>query len=938
MLMLDSSRRARISARARRLNRRVSRYNRWLVASLIGCALVVLTVLALVPLPKEISSSQEFFEGLDRSLLTAALLAFAAYFWFNFWITHWATRELLRVAQETPEQMFPHLPEGASSNQVFGREHLVKEMVRTLRLPKRRRWSRESAFGGGPLIVVGSTGSGKTTLLLALSAYLAKEHLVVPIVLSLRDRVNDLQENDFAKLAVERFGELVNPYIKTEAEADKLWRWMCKRNRLVILADDLDRSSQVNGQDPYRTQIRLALDAARRRNLPLVVTTRPSGLPPDLSEIPIDLSAVGLRGRKRAAEYVLRRAGRVGDSKAGELVESNIEQGDLLENAFYLTLLARLLRVGLLDEPAGGGRHAVRLGLLSADRARICGEGVLNKRDSDQREKALSDLEHLAVASLVPADESGFDSRWLSEVRHGEQFGLLSLDGRGRPQFKHEVLHAYYASRAIVGGAAWKERLKQKPTGARMQLTLVLAAAGGAGPDFCREACNRLLDEVEGLASDQHLLRATGAAELAKAGGFFDLDGEIAGRCLQKKAGASSVVKRAALEQLEKLGGSGAVDALWGYAQDDDYGTRWAAVECLVRRCSKKVGSGGEAIREPFKTDAYTIIDSKIVRALAEARELLELPKDRRLDDSDRRIVLLKQLAWMLPSLRTSAKDPDLHSRIDGHLQELLLLEREGVTSQRGLEASVAQGFKADALSRPEAPPDPYAMKMLRERAVFWYSQLNLVHALALRMARDPDCDADSLTSIIEEVRRRERVRIGALNGSGGNGNADLHPMLLYAAKLCKKELKGTGGEERLERMKEVVWRDEGTVVSARPRRLKRPAAQLVGELTVLLNLNETGSPEQRRVFGEGTTLPHCLHGSRRRREFQQGCHDDCGFDLCPFEPARDEPSAHRELSRAFCRDQRLKASFRIAKGWGSGAIPFTLAEFWSRLESRARF
>jgi hypothetical protein len=926
--MLSLRRRLRISIRPSELGRLTDRYYRWFAIG-IPVFLVLFVILAIVaavmPWPATLPEGRGFAGSLDRSLITPLVLALAAYIYFYFLIAHRATHELLRVAQQAPEQMFPHSPEADSAKEVFGRDRLVEEIANGVRSPN-----------SYPQIVVGGTGSGKTTLLLALASRLADEHLIVPIVLNLQDKDNDLEKYDFTDLAVKRFEQLVDPHIKTEAEADKLWRWMRKGRRIVVLADDLDRSRQVNDNDPYRTKIRLALEEARRRNLPLVVTTRPSGLPSGLREAPIDLSDPDseLKGTNRAAKYVLRRSGSERKGARG-LVKRNIEKGDLLENAFYLSLLASLLQVGALKEPASGGRHAVRLELLDADRKRIRSEKIQGKNERGRRDRALGGIEDLAAAWLVPIDTQTLEAHSLDAVRDGERFGILSLDKQGRPQFKHEVLHAYYASRAIARGEEWESKLDQKPNGARVQLTLVLAAARSKDEDFCREACDRLLADVDGLTPDQRLLRAAGAAELAKAGSFSERDPEIAKGCLEAKADASPVAKRAALKQLETLGGKEAVKALWEYAQDDDYGTRWAAVECLIRRCSDGTSAGGETIHSPCEAEAYEVVETKIEKALKEGRKLLE--RRERADDWDPRIILLKQLAWMLPSLRTGAKDSELRERIDAHLKELLRLERKGITSQRGLEASVAQGFKTDARLHPKEAPDPYAREMLRKRAVFWYSQLNLVHALALRMARDPAYGPNSLASIVTAVRRRERERKCGGDESGAV-TGDLHPMLLCAAKLCEKELRGEPGEKRLRQMRHVVWEDEGVVVSRRPRKLDRAAAQLVGEIAVLLNLHETGSPEQRREFGEKVTLPHCLQGNRRWHEFHESCHKDCSFKLCPFQPTRDKPSAHRELSRAFCRDQRQHASFWTAWRWGSRVFPRTLPEFWRRLESQARF
>lgn len=905
--MLGLPRRPRVSIRSGLFGRLIkNRFNRWLALVAVATALLVAFALALVDMPKPFSDWRGLFENLDRSLITAAALGAAAYFWFNFWTTHWATRELLRVAQRTPEELFPHAPEAGSSGHVYGRGQLVKEISDGLCAP-----------GAGPQIVVGDTGSGKTTVLLALASHLARKHFIVPIVLSLRDKDNDLGEKDFTELAVKRFTELVDPYTQSTAEADRLWRWMRKRGRIVVLADDLDRSGQVSGDDPYRTQIRLALDSARRGALPMIVTTRPSGLPPDLDESPIDLSKVELEGKGSATEYVLERAGRK-DEDARALVERNIKRGKLLENAFYLTLLVRLLRVDALEDPADGGRHAVRLALLDADRARLCGEEVLDEHERERREEALLRIEDLAADWLVPKTDPGFDSRWLSAVRDGERFGLLSLDDRRHPQFKHEVLHAYFASRAIARGASWKEHLRRKPNGARMQLTLVLRAARRNDHDFCGEGCERLLGDVKGMTPDQRLLRATSAAEIAKAGSYSGHDREIAAALLAS-ADAGPVAKHSALEQLEALGGEEAVVALWEYARDDDYNTRWAAVEILVQRCTRS-GDGDGEVRPPFGTDAYTIVDPLIEAALAAAEPLLERPEAERVGDWDQQILLLKQLGWMLPSLRTATKDPTRRKRVQTQLQRLLELESEGVTSERGLEASIAQGFKTDARKNPEVAPDPAAKAMLQS-AVFWYSQLNLVHALALRMATNSDYGARSLKPIVSKIE-----------------SGDPHPMLLYATKLCRNALWGRAGEKKLRRVKRVVWKDESVVVARRPRKLSRAAAQLVGEITVLLNLNETGSPRQRREFATKTTLPHCLQGSRRLREFRDGCLGNCEFKLCPFQPARDEPSAHRELSRAFCRDQRLHARPRTAWRWRSRVPPRALPEFWRWLESQARF
>jgi hypothetical protein len=903
----------------RALRRLSSRAPRWLAVVAVVSILAVAVAVATIDLPAFFSPVGDTSESLLRNLVTAFVLAVLAYLWFYFWTGHRATRNLIKISRDSPELLFPYAPDIGSAEHVFGRRRLIADVAVDL----------HQSEGVGPQIVAGHSGTGKTTFLLALAAHLADEHSVLPIVLSLRDSDNDLESADFSELAINRFRQLIDPYTKTESEVDKLWRWMCSRRRVVVLADDLDRNPAA-AADPYKTRIRLALDAARRRDLPLVLTTRPAGLPPDLREPVIDLNAQPLDDdapgdeARPSTAYVLRRAGRPeDDEEARRLVEANVDGGGLLDNAYYLSLLARVLRAGMLTPPPGGDKYAARLALLDAERGRLCGDSTLPSSEREWRDSALREVEDLAVAWLSPRRKSGFEDRWLDAVRHGERFGLLSLDGWGRPQFGHEVLHAYYASRAIArGDLGWITALHERPSSPRVQLALVLAAAGRRDERFCRRAVQKLLDDSGVSTADQKLLRAVGAAEIARAGAFSKCDREIVERCTEARAAAGTVAKHAALEQIARLGGEAAIEALWAYAEDDDYDTRWRAVDWLVRRCSADRGDAEvESMRAPFGAAAYDVLDPMIKDDLSWAARLLD--EEKRPDDWEPPIPRLKKMAWLLPALRTGATG-SLRSRLERRLETLIDLETRGITPQRGLEASLAQGFKIDARLNQTVPPDRDVQEMLG-KVTFWYSQLNLVHALALRMAYDKDFNADSLKRIVAGI---------------GNGlhDLELHPLLRSAARLCRKGLRGSAGEKRARRLERFVWEDEGVVVSGRPAGLDRRAARLVGEITVLLNLNETGDAGQRERFGEALTVPHCVGKSHRRRELRKGCVERCQFGYCPFQPALDRISAHREISRAFCSDQRLRATWLSTFRSSSGASRGGLREFWRWMEAQARF
>src|SRR5205085_10271044 len=133
----------------------------------------------------------------------------------------------------------------------------------------------------------------------------------------------------------------------------------------------------------------------------------------------------------------------------------------------------------------------------------------------------------------------------LRSLRAGEQFGLLDVDESGTYRFKHEVMHAYLASRVVydepeaVGAFApvkdanpLIDAVKAAPGAPRVQLALAFAAATSQEPSFCRRVCELVLHTHDPSSDERLLLRAVAAAEVASAGEFHELDDEIAGVCM----------------------------------------------------------------------------------------------------------------------------------------------------------------------------------------------------------------------------------------------------------------------------------------------------------------------------------------------------------------------------------------------------------------------
>jgi hypothetical protein len=897
-------------------------------------AFALLTAILAVAVVLALATPGNDLTNLGRNLLTTLAVALLAYLWFYVWTGRRATDRLRSQAAARPESLFAVPPRVGRAKHVFGRQPLIEEIAR----------KATSGPGVRPQLIVGDTGSGKTSLLLALADHLAQLG-ILPIVISLRDA----EKLDFVELAEARFKEDIDPHIRTATDAEKLWRWMRRQRDIVVLADDLDRA-KVPGptEDPYKTAARLALEAARHRELALVVTSRPEGLPRGVAVETVALGPLQMEVAG-AVQELLKRVGR--DRDEDDVVHDNVAQGKLTDNPFYLGVVTDLLRLRSLQRPpAGGDEHTVRVALLNAWREALLGRATVSPQERERREQVLDRVADFAAARLPPEDppaphpppgdppiDRSAEDQWLQALHAAERFDLVEVDDEGRYRFKHDAMHAYFASRVLTRDRRpLLAALRRAPDAPRVQLALVFAAAATYDPVFCKETCESLLATSAQLVDEQRLLRAAAAAEVASAGAFHELDDSIAATCVDARRYASPLVRRSVLTQIAKLSGECAVKALWEFACDDDYGVRWAAAKELVDRCS-----GEQQIPAGLDPGAF-VSGAHAYGALAEhiAHSLEDAERSGLRDEWTPEILPLKHIAWILPRLRTqmqALKDHRLDAQVTGHLKKLIELESTQVThGQKGLEASLAQGFKADAWHNRTGGVDEDALALLG-RAEFWYSQLNLLHAITLRAARSglPQ-GTHSVSDLLAPDRdprgesREERLK-------------QRHPFLRAAAELCDEalaEVAQTGDPEAVDLLLDrYVWEDEGKLVSGPPGDLVPDATQLVGDIVVLLNMNEIGDEQEREDFGRNNELPHCMGGSRDRRELFEECAgaDRCKFRLCPYEPVINRLSAHREISRSFCLHQQRNAKARVAKRWGSKVEGRALRDFWDDLESKAR-
>ena len=832
---------------------------------------------------------------------TAIAVGALAYMWFVTRTRRRALSRVLQVARLTPEELF-FPAAGERRPPPIGRDRLVAALANDL----------QRRFRPSPEILVGETGAGKTTVLLALAHYMA-ERGVVPIPISLRGVKQD--KLDFHQLAHDRFLDLVDPYVESESDAERVWRALCIDHSLVVLADDLDRSAADDEDDHRRTATRHALERAYDRELPLVVTSRRDGVPPALERWAIELDELEVNDRQAEA-HVVARSGWHADQVQVD-VGAIVREGALRENPFYLQTAAALLAAERLPPSPGGDRRGVRVKLLEAYRtALLDGKLAADARlDAHGRAETLDRLEEIAAATLVqPA--AGTPDWQLLDV--AERLGLLEVvDAKGRYRWVHQVVHAYLASRRVARDPGLRDAaIAADPTSPLVQLTLVLANAALRDQEYAEATCSAMRSATADLPPDKRLLVVAAVAEIAEAAGYEKLDAELADDCATLRPLAGRLARIAAVRQLATLDKPSWLVALWDYAaHDDDYGVRWQAAAGLT--------SHGSA--------AYRALAARFRKTLDDADELAKQGGDRETDDWDGRTAPLKHLAWVLPALRTAAGvggDDDARRAAEDDLQRLFDLEgrlgrTKPITPQRGLEASLAQGLKVDALRFPDEPVDNDALLFL-ERAPFWYSRLNALHAVAVRgwagRERPSDVAVDALRSAAGHDRRRNGAR------------REASPFVRAAARLALETRDPVDA-----RGNACIWDDEGVVVGRRPAHLDQRAAQLVGDMTVLLNMNERGTFEQRIDFGQRDEPPPCFAERRDRAQLMEGpC--TCGRDLCPYRAPERPQNASREISRAFARHQRATATHRTAKLWHAHVRTGALRDFWARMEARAPF
>jgi hypothetical protein len=166
-----------------------------------------------------------------------------------------------RRAEDRPTDLVPTAASGIMAD-VVGRDDLCHVILEDLRETQDRR----------PHILIGGVGAGKTAVLVLLTKLLARGG-ATPVPIRLRDAQDGL---DFQELARRKFQSEVDPILLSQGEGDRIWRYLLKTDRIVVLADGLEEAlgKQEKGKDRDNI-IRLAIARAHEAQLPLVIASRP---------------------------------------------------------------------------------------------------------------------------------------------------------------------------------------------------------------------------------------------------------------------------------------------------------------------------------------------------------------------------------------------------------------------------------------------------------------------------------------------------------------------------------------------------------------------------------------------------------------------------------------------------------------------------------------
>jgi hypothetical protein len=284
---------------------------------------------------------------LTGTLLPILTLALASVV-FLFFRLSYVHRPYVKKARQNPRELVQTA--GSIIGEVVGRDQLCQAIIEDLLARDVR----------PPHVIIGGVGTGKTALLVRLTKLLA-DRRAVPVPVRLRDAQEEL---DFRALARERFLADADAALLSDAEGEKVWRQLCKDDRIVVLADGLEEALIDEKTNKERdTLIRLAIRRADDQRLPLVIASRPHDPLRRMEAAIIEMEPLS---EEAALGYIQQDGLRENEHRLDWIVET----ADVAETPLYLQV-TRELHLAELLERVSAGQDGEQLDTRSVDRAAL---------------------------------------------------------------------------------------------------------------------------------------------------------------------------------------------------------------------------------------------------------------------------------------------------------------------------------------------------------------------------------------------------------------------------------------------------------------------------------------------------------------------------------------------------------------------------------------
>ncbi|WP_072913625.1 hypothetical protein [Geodermatophilus obscurus] len=324
-------------------------------------------------------------------------------------------------ATTKPHKLVPTA--GSSTGKVVGRDELCKVLIDNVHTGRDRR----------PQLIVGGVGTGKTAVIVHLVELLAKKG-ATPIAIRMRDVPRNFS---FRELACQQFQWQISGGLLSSGEGDKIWRYLGKDDRLVVLADGLEEA--LPADEDRDDHIRLAITQARKESLPLIITSRPHDSLRGMDASILELESLS---EEAALQYLSSDDGHIDPRRVDWIVET----AGVTEAPLYLRIAhdlnaERLLSHLITDDESVStlntrnmDRSALRRNLLDTWRSalisgRLRGELPLT---TEQRTATMAYISALACVGLLNDQLEVKYEKALKIVRKKKDRTRVKADPEGR--------------------------------------------------------------------------------------------------------------------------------------------------------------------------------------------------------------------------------------------------------------------------------------------------------------------------------------------------------------------------------------------------------------------------------------------------------------------------------------------------------------------------